>query len=122
MLFTSDHGDMLGSHGIAQKLVFYEAAWRVPLLVAGPGVPRGRVDGGFACGVDVPATLRAAMRARGSELGADLRGGAARAGCPGWIGADTRAYVNATEKRIYKHKTLVARLWNSGRMTRRCTT
>jgi len=114
VVFTSDHGDMLGAHGIAQKSVFYEAAWRVPLLVAGPGVPRGRVDGGFACGVDVPATLRAAMRARGSELGVDLRSGAARTGCPGWMGADLQAYVNATEKRVYKNGRLVQRFARPG--------
>ena len=114
VVFTSDHGDMLGTHGIAQKSVFYEAAWRVPLLVAGPGVPRGRVDHGFACGVDVPATLRAAMRARGSEFGLDLRGGAARMGCPGWMGTGLRAYVNATEKRVYKNGRLVQRLARPG--------
>jgi len=114
VVFASDHGDMLGGRGIGQKSVFYEAAWRVPLLVAGPGVPRGRVDGGFACGVDVPATLRAAMRARGSELGVDLRSGATRTGCPGWMGADLRAYVNATEKRVYKNGRLVQRFARPG--------
>ena len=115
VLFTSDHGDMLGARGIGQKQAFYEAAWRVPLIVAGPGVPRDGADDGFACGVDVSATLRAAMGARDRAApGADLRSGAARTGCPGWMGANLRAYVNATEKRVYENGRLVLRFARPG--------
>ncbi len=38
IIFSSDHGEMLGDHGIYTKSVAYEAALRVPLLVAGPGI------------------------------------------------------------------------------------
>lgn len=41
VVYTSDHGEMLGDHGLYQKSTFYEAALRVPLLVAGPGVAPG---------------------------------------------------------------------------------
>ncbi len=41
VIFASDHGEMLGDHGIYQKSVAYEQALRVPLLVAGPGIPAG---------------------------------------------------------------------------------
>lgn len=41
VFYTSDHGEMLGDHGLYQKSVFYEPALRVPLLAAGPGIPRG---------------------------------------------------------------------------------
>ena len=42
VVFTSDHGEMLGDHGIYLKgPYFYDPAIRVPLIVAGPGVERG---------------------------------------------------------------------------------
>lgn len=41
---TSDHGDMLGDLGFFTKSVPYEGALRVPLLIAGPGLPAGRVS------------------------------------------------------------------------------
>lgn len=38
VIFTSDHGEMLGDHNMWRKRVFYEASLRVPLVIAGPGV------------------------------------------------------------------------------------
>jgi choline-sulfatase len=38
VMYCSDHGEMLGDHGLYQKSVHYEAALRVPLIVTGPGV------------------------------------------------------------------------------------
>jgi choline-sulfatase len=42
VLFTSDHGDLLGEHGLFYKMSFREHAARVPLIVSAPGryVPR----------------------------------------------------------------------------------
>jgi choline-sulfatase len=42
VVFTSDHGDMLGERGLWYKMNFFEHACRVPLIVAGPGVLAGR--------------------------------------------------------------------------------
>jgi arylsulfatase A-like enzyme len=48
---TSDHGEALGEHDeLTHSLTIYDATQRVPLLVRGPGVPRGRV-------VDTPVQL-----------------------------------------------------------------
>ena len=39
IIFTSDHGEMLGDHGIYLKgPYFYEPAVRVPLIISGPGM------------------------------------------------------------------------------------
>ena len=38
VVFMSDHGDLLGEHGVFGKNVFYDAAVRVPLLVSYPGI------------------------------------------------------------------------------------
>jgi arylsulfatase A-like enzyme len=36
VVFTADHGDLLGDHWLGEKEMFYEASVRVPLLVADP--------------------------------------------------------------------------------------
>ncbi len=45
VVFTSDHGDMFGDHGLILKAaVHYEATTRVPLAIALPGAPTQRSD------------------------------------------------------------------------------
>lgn len=43
VIFTSDHGDMQGSHGLNNKSVFWEESVRVPLIARAPGSPKGRI-------------------------------------------------------------------------------
>ncbi len=60
VLFTSDHGDMQGAHGMMGKSVgaFYEEICRVPLIMRLPGAIRaGTVCEVQAQSVDVPPTL-----------------------------------------------------------------
>jgi choline-sulfatase len=42
IFFCADHGDMLGERGLWFKMNFFEGSARVPLLVSGPGVARGK--------------------------------------------------------------------------------
>ncbi|TQM11407.1 choline-sulfatase [Pseudonocardia kunmingensis] len=42
IVFTSDHGDQLGEHGMYFKRTLREWSVRVPLILAGAGVPPGR--------------------------------------------------------------------------------
>jgi len=44
VVFTSDHGDMMGSHRLLAKTVMYEEAVRVPLLMRAPGLGAARVE------------------------------------------------------------------------------
>ncbi len=39
---STDHGEMLGSHGIYQKMVLYERSINIPLIMRAPGVEPGR--------------------------------------------------------------------------------
>ena len=42
VIFTSDHGLAIGSHGLVGKQNMYEHTINVPLVVAGPGIPAGK--------------------------------------------------------------------------------
>lgn len=44
ILFTSDHGLAIGSHGLMGKQNLYEVGMRSPLVFCGPGVPHGQSD------------------------------------------------------------------------------
>jgi arylsulfatase len=59
VVFTSDHGEMAGSHGIRGKGPFvYEDAMRVPLTIRAPGVTRpGTKSKALSCHVDVARTI-----------------------------------------------------------------
>jgi choline-sulfatase len=58
IIYTSDHGEMAGSHGLMSKCVLYEGAVRVPLIIRPPGGSAPRVVGSLVEHLDVPATLR----------------------------------------------------------------
>ncbi len=49
-LYTSDHGEMLGNHGMWTKMLMNEESAGIPLILAGPDVPEGKI-------VDTPASL-----------------------------------------------------------------
>jgi choline-sulfatase len=58
IVYTSDHGDMLGEHGLWWKHTFYEASARVPLIMSWPGrLPRGACCERVVSAVDLNATL-----------------------------------------------------------------
>jgi choline-sulfatase len=57
VIYTSDHGEMAGHHGIWQKQCFYEPAVRIPLLLRHPSVQPGRNHDHVSL-VDVLPTLR----------------------------------------------------------------
>ncbi|MFO7669467.1 MAG: sulfatase-like hydrolase/transferase [Bacteroidales bacterium] len=47
VIFTSDHGEMLGAHGMREKNVFYEESAHIPLIIRFPGAidKHSRVEG-----------------------------------------------------------------------------
>lgn len=59
--FTSDHGDMLGDHGLWAKRIFLEQSANVPLLLVGAAkderVPHHRVDDRLVGWQDIMPTL-----------------------------------------------------------------
>jgi arylsulfatase A-like enzyme/Flp pilus assembly protein TadD len=78
VLVTADHGESLGEHGEDTHGIFvYDSTLRVPFILAGPGVPVGRVAETVARGIDVAPTLLdyAGIAAKGME-GRSLRAAA----------------------------------------------
>jgi arylsulfatase A-like enzyme len=57
VVFTSDHGDLLGSHGLWDKQGPWDEALRIPCLMRGPGLPGGARDGRLLDLVDLWPTL-----------------------------------------------------------------
>ncbi|MEX0810483.1 MAG: sulfatase-like hydrolase/transferase [Dongiaceae bacterium] len=57
VVFSSDHGEMLGDHGKWGKAVAQEGSLRIPLVIAGPGLRRGIVSPALAELADIGATL-----------------------------------------------------------------
>ncbi|MCL4546039.1 MAG: sulfatase-like hydrolase/transferase [Chloroflexi bacterium] len=79
VIYTSDHGELLGDHGLLWKGQFYEGAVTVPLLIRPPDrlreAPRGVVSSALVELLDVPATLL-------DLAGASLDGGQGRSLLP----------------------------------------
>jgi len=77
VMYTSDHGDNAGARGLWGKSTLYEESAGVPLILAGPDVPAGRVVDTPVSHIDcAPTILEAAgepMRIGGRALpGASL--------------------------------------------------
>lgn len=57
IIYSSDHGEMLGDHGLMAKMNFYRSSVRVPLIVRPPAGVTGRVESSPVQAFDVAATL-----------------------------------------------------------------
>jgi choline-sulfatase len=75
IVFSSDHGESLGDHGLWEKQVAYDPSIRIPLAVCGPGISKGRVVEDLVELIDINETL--------CEL----------CGIPGIEGADARSFA-----------------------------
>ncbi len=75
VVFTSDHGDMQGSHRATTKQRPFNECQQVPLIFAGAGIPKGKVNTTVAVsGVDIIPTIceLAGVAATGDYVGESL--------------------------------------------------
>ncbi|MCY4242246.1 MAG: sulfatase-like hydrolase/transferase, partial [Rhodobacter sp.] len=76
VIFTSDHGDYMGDHGIMLKLLLhYQGIIRVPFIWRDPKArERGNVDSGLASSIDIAPTIlaRAGIQPYNGIQGRDL--------------------------------------------------
>jgi arylsulfatase A-like enzyme len=85
IVYTTDHGDFAGDHGLMGKVLgIYESIHRVPLILAVPGGPQGQVVDGVVESIDLHPTLCRLMGApvpaavEGRSLLGDAAGGRLR--------------------------------------------
>ncbi len=71
IIYAADNGLALGSHGLLGKQSLYEHSQRVPLIVAGPGIPSGQATRAFTYLMDIFPTLAGLA---GVAVPADLDG------------------------------------------------
>lgn len=57
IIYTADHGMSIGRHGLMGKQNLYEHTWRVPFIVKGPGLEKGKRVKGNIYLLDVLPTL-----------------------------------------------------------------
>lgn len=76
VIFTSDHGDYMGDHGLMLKLLMhYQGIIRVPFIWKDPDQPaENAVDSGLAASIDIAATIlaRAGIQPFNGIQGRDL--------------------------------------------------
>lgn len=84
IVYAADNGLALGSHGLLGKQNVFEHSMRVPLIIAGPGIPAGKSTTAFTYLLDVFPTL---CEMTGIEPAVDLDGESLM---PLWQGRKTR--------------------------------
>jgi len=58
VIFTSDHGEMLGAHGMREKNVFYEESSHIPLMIKMPNeIKKETTVNGYVSNIDLFATI-----------------------------------------------------------------
>lgn len=88
VIYTTDHGDWLGDHGLLLKgPMHYEGLLRVGCIVRGPGIPAGKVVDDPVSTLDLPVTLLDYAGAAGDDR---LHGRSLR---PLMEGRDTRDFA-----------------------------
>jgi arylsulfatase len=72
IVFTADHGTLLGEHGLFFKGVFYRPITNVPLIISAPGIlPQGKVIEELVELVDLAPTL---LEMAGIEVPSNMHG------------------------------------------------
>lgn len=127
VVFTSDHGDMAGSHGLDQHRVPFEESVRIPLLVRYPGRIRNPASSDVpASGIDLAPTLLslAGLPIPSEMQGVDLAGQLTGEGgerpeavyCQGQLGtpAEWRMVVRGLDKIVVDRNLRITQLHNLG--------
>jgi len=84
IIYAADNGLAMGSHGLLGKQNVFEHSMRVPLIIAGPGIPQGKSTTAFTYLLDLFPTLCDVLAV---DRPADLEGESLR---PLWEGRKDR--------------------------------
>lgn len=117
VIASADHGEMLGAHGIYQKMVMYERAINVPMIMRVPGIEPGR-RGHLTSQTDLAPTVLDLLHmppldeAQGQSMAPILRDAGAGwrdhtfSEYNGWYGGGhrMRAVIGERYKYVYYHE------------------
>ena len=92
-VYTSDHGEMLGEHGLWLKNVLLDPAARVPIIMAGAGLPKGKAVEAPVTHCDMIATM---LDAAGVAAPRELRGRSLVNGVPEFAFSESHSEGNCT--------------------------
>ena len=102
LIYTSDHGHMLGEHGLAAKHLAYEESVRVPLLVRYPRMVKpGSVRDDIVANIDVAPTI---LDLCGAPIPADVAGHSMRP----LLEAGSNPVADWADDYAFLHETCVA--------------
>ncbi|MGM0504534.1 MAG: sulfatase family protein [Bacteroidota bacterium] len=73
VVFTADHGEMMGSHGLLQKVVYYEESFRVPFIARWPGKLKPEESSLHLSAPDIMPTLLGLMGVK-EDIPTDIEG------------------------------------------------
>ena len=105
VIFTSDHGEMFGEHGISgHGGAFFDPLVRVPLIFYGPDLPRGRRVPTVVSHIDLMPTLKDLT---GVEYEDDMQGESYRALLYGESQADRVQYFDWVTNDLTRKKVIV---------------
>jgi arylsulfatase A-like enzyme len=112
LVFTSDHGEMFGSHGRRAKYIFYEEACRVPFLVRWPGRIKPGTTDALLSTPDIMPTLLGALglpvprTVEGTDLSGNLLGRTTRGPEAAYLQGmgTTAAWQDGTEWRALRDR------------------
>jgi N-acetylglucosamine-6-sulfatase len=112
VIFTADNGFFHGEHRVATgKVLVYEPSVRVPLIIRGPGIPRGATRTTLAANVDLAPTIldiagaRAARRLDGRTLLPFARDGLRRSGRDILLETTTYSAIRTPRHVFVQHST-----------------
>lgn len=57
IIYTSDHGEMLGDHGLWFKNNMLEESSSIPMILTGPGIPKGQINRTNVSLIDIYPTM-----------------------------------------------------------------
>ncbi len=119
VLFTSDHGDMMGDHNCFRKGVPYEGSTHVPLIMMGPGIAKGEQREQLvelsdimptlleAAGIDVPSCVDGKSFLRDGRIHQDIHGEHVL-----WSAGSFQWMTDGREKYIWMSKDGTEQLFN----------
>lgn len=100
VVYTTDHGEMLGEHGLWMKFNLLENSARIPMIIAGGGFPKGKVVDTPVSAVDLTPTL---LEIAGAPRNDKLRGhslvglaNGSATGHPGYAFSESHSEGNCT--------------------------